>query len=138
MSYITLGNNNQSIQGFNNYRFGGLTTGRGMGGMFYNGSIYGAPRAGYTMQQRYGNGSRFAETNWRSYNEGPVGTYYQFGEPEKPKDGFGKGLLNGILASMIGFGPLGSFAAGWLSMNNNAEKAENWISNIFKGSSNKA
>ena len=122
MSYITLGRS-QPIPGFNNYRLGSLRS-QGNGSMFYNNSIYGSGL-------RVGNGSRF-------YNMGPVGTYVQFAEPPKPKDGIGKGLLNGLLASMIGFGPIGSFVAGWLSMNNNAEKAGNWISNLFKGNSNQA
>lgn len=130
MSYVNL-SQNRHVQGFNNYRLGSLRS-QGMGGlMSYSNSLYGIP-------SRNGNGSWFNTAQGRSYNYGPVGTYYQFAEPAKPKDSWGKGLLNGVLASMIGFGPLGSLAAGWLSMNNNAEKAGNWISNLFKSGSDTA
>ena len=121
MSYITLGRN-QSAQGFNNYRLGSMRS-QGMGGyMSYSNSLYGIP-------SRNGNGSWFNTIQGRSYNYGPVGTYYQMPKPEPPKNHFWKNFLTTVGSALAGVG------IAWLASGDNAEKTGNWISNLF--SSNK-
>lgn len=124
MSYVNI-SQNQHVQGFNNYRLGSLRS-QGMGGlMSYSNSLYGIP-------SRNGNGSWFATAQGRTYNYGPVGTYYQMPEPEPPKSHFWRNFLTAGLAAV------GGFAAGWLSSGDNAQKAGNWISGLFKGNSEQA